>query len=208
MDKDYIQDLSDRELVSNCIEGKSWALGILYKRFRGLIINMIKNTAIRQRVNLSKEDLEDCEQFIWESFLKKDFSTLRRWEERCSLARWIKICSGNATINFMRVKRKFALNEICVGEFFPSIFNTEKKYKDSSLDIDIDNVKIFDEAINIIENDLNDRERQFASLYWYKELSNEKISILMNISKKNLYLLKHRIVIKIKKILKKRLDIL
>ncbi len=206
MNEDNIRDISDRELVVNCIKGKSWALGIFYKRFRGHIINMIRHTAIRQRVSLSREDFEDCEQYVWESFLKKDFSTLKRWEERCSLARWIKVCSGNATINFMRTKRKIESNEICVSEFFPSLLNTEHKSKDSCPGID--NEKIFDAATIIIENDLNDRERQYALLYWYKELSNDEISILMNISKKNLYLLKHRIIKKIRSILQERFDIL
>ena len=191
--------MSDTELVKKCIEGKTWAFGVLYKRFRGHVINMIKHTALLQRVSLSGEDFEDCEQFVWESFLRKDYNMLRRWEARCSLARWIKVCSGNAAINFFKAKRKISLYEIGVDEFFPSLLNKEENISDPNQDIErIDNEKILDKVKYIVENDLNERERLFVQLYWHEGLPNEELVVIMNLSKENLHLMKYRITKKVR----------
>jgi RNA polymerase sigma factor (sigma-70 family) len=190
-------NISDRELLRECVYGKEWAWKIFYERFARLISATISRTASLQSVNLNHEDMEDCKQLVWASFLENEYKKLKSYKgiNGCSVATWLKTCTVNATINFLTSvsrHKHLPLEGILTTEN-RSLENPEKTATQQEL---------WERIIQIVEKELSTRERLFAHLYWFDEVSFGEISLIMHLSTDNIYLLKHRIQKKIQQFLK------
>ena len=62
--------------------------------------------------------------------------------------------------------------------------------------------EMLEKILSIVENKLSKQEKLFARLYWFKKLSPDEISKILNISLENTHLLKHRAEKKIKRYMK------
>ena len=100
MDSNNKSNISDDDLVSECIAGKEWAWEIFYERFFRLVISKVYRIKKTYTYNFTEEDIEECIQQVWVSFLDKDCDKLVRWGKGCKLSNWISVCTGNAVINF------------------------------------------------------------------------------------------------------------
>jgi RNA polymerase sigma factor (sigma-70 family) len=197
LDNNFI--ISDEDLLNDCLAGNQEAWGNFYERFTRLISSVIKGTASRYGMNLSPEDLKDCEQFIWTSFFEKDFDKLRKWQKKCSLATWLKVCSCNATINYLNSYRRKAWRQTIYDDQCALTF-IDKDCLEINSEKEVTQQEVLKKIAQIINKNLSDRERLFSNLYWYDELSFNEISKIMHISKHNLYLIRHRIIKKIKRL--------
>ncbi|MGA1842474.1 MAG: RNA polymerase sigma factor [bacterium] len=199
------QSISDQDLLNECLEGEQWAWEAFYERFSDLISYAMKKTLQRFGVYLKEEDLEECRQYIWFSFLNKDCYALRKWEKKSSLATWIRVCGSMSTTYFIKSRKK--LYQECPIEDMPSMdrLDIDPPYGTHNETEDIPDMlekkEIIKKAMDIIENKLSDRERLFANLYWFDDSPYEEISKILNMSMENLYLLRHRIVKKIERYL-------
>lgn len=195
------QDISDENLLSECLQGEQWAWEIFYERFTRLISSVVRGTAARYQFNLSSEDMQDCEQFIWNSFFEKDCDKLRRWKQRASLATWLKVCSCNAAINYLTSAQKRISGQISLDDP-PSqtLLNKDEHTVDS--EDKIAQQQMLARVARIIKEHLSGRERLFAAYFWHDELSFDEVSAVMHLSKQYLHLLKHRIIKKIKRFIK------
>lgn len=195
------RDISDRDLLNECLQGKQQAWETFYERFVRLISSVVRGTAARYLVDLTPEDLMDCEQFIWKSLFEKDFNKLRKWQERCSLATWLKVCSCNAAINYIISVQKRISRQIAFDDPY-SMALIAKDHQKADSEKEVTQKEFVTKIMHIIEDYLSERERLFAAYYWFDEYSFEEISEIMHLSKPNLHLLKHRTKKKIKRFLK------
>lgn len=193
--------ISDKDLLYECLQGKDWAWEIFYERFNRLISSVIRSTAIRYRMELLPEDMSDCEQAIWSSFFEKDYDKLRRFEGRSSLATYLKVCSCNATINYIRSYRSRNFRQTALDDQPASIF-ADKDYPSKAPEVMVSHQELLKKIAHIIEGHLSTRERLFATYHWFDDLSFDEIAQIMKISKHNLYLIRHRIIKKIRPFLK------
>ena len=205
MNANNTKNISDENLLAECIQGSQWAWEIFYERYVRLISSVVRGTVARYQFTLTLEDLQDCEQFIWNSLLEKDCDKLRRWQERCSLATWLRVCSCNATINYLtsaqkRISRQTSLEDP------PSLTLHYKDQQKGDPEKDTAQQQSLAKIAHIIEEHLSSRERLFAAYFWFDELSFDEISTVMHLSKPNLHLLKHRIIKKIKGFFKESLE--
>ena len=204
MDLNNNQNISDENLLSECLQGEQWAWEIFYERFTRLISSVVRGIAARYQYNLTSEDLQDCEQFIWKSLLEKDYDKLRRWGQRAALATWLSVCGGNAAINyFTSIQKRISRQTSLEDTPFTTLPDKDKQKGDS--EAKADRQRVLAKIAYIIKEHLSGRERLFAACFWYDELSFDEISAIMKISKPNLHLLKHRIIKKIKRFLKEYL---
>jgi len=201
MNVNNTRNISDINLLIECTQGKQWAWEIFYERYVRLISSVVKGTVARYQLNLTSEDLQDCEQFIWKSLLEKDYDKLRRWQERCSLATWLRVCSCNATINYLTSVQKRISRQTSLEDPPPLIVHDKNQQK-GDLEKDMAQRQSLAKVAHIIEEHLSSREKLFASYFWYDELSFDEISEIMHLSNQNLHLLKHRIIKKIKGFIK------
>jgi RNA polymerase sigma factor (sigma-70 family) len=194
------QKISDNELLNECFKGSEQAWEIFHERFSRLITATITRTARVHRMNLTPEDLRDCEQTIWASLLEKDYKKLRsyRGANGCTLATWLRTCTINMTINFLVSLNRMTYRHLPMGDTMCT--GNQKK---SNPEKDIEKHEILEKVVKIIQNDLSSRERLLASLYWFDEIPFDEISRIMNQSVDNLYVIKYRIQKKVQHIFEK-----
>lgn len=195
------QNISDENLLSECLQGKQWAWEIFHERFVRLISSIVRGTVAKYQFNLTSEDLQDCEQFIWKSLLEKDFDKLRRWKQKCSLATWLRVCSCHAAINYLTSEQKRISGQTSLDDP-PSLTLLNKDQQNVDPEDIVAQQQMLAKIARIIEEHLSARERLFAAYYWYDELTFDEISETMHLSQQYLHLLKHRIIKKMKRFLK------
>ena len=200
---DSIKNLKDRDLLNRCLEGDESAWQIFYNRFFRLIKDTIKRTSCIYRIDLNQEDQKEYEQSIWALFQENDYRKLRGYRgiNNCSVASWLRTCTTRATINFLvSLNRRDRLNSQNFAIADASSAGNQMRVNPEE---EIATRELLDRIIQIIEKDLSVREKFFATLFWFDELTYKEISVIMNPCPPDLHLLKHRIVKKIKRLLKK-----
>lgn len=196
----YNKNICDKDLLSECLRGKDWAWEIFYERFLKLVSSVVKKAASRYVSILIPEEMNDCMQFVWASFLEKDCYILKKWDEKCSLAIWLRVCGSHAAARYFRsvIKQPPLIH---VDGYPPIPINVHAHSLQDTFD-EVSKNELLEKILSIVENKLSKQEKLFAKLYWFKKLSPDEISQILNISLKNTHLLKHRAEKKIKKYMK------
>jgi len=187
--------ISDKELLTACVDGKDWGWEIFEDKFVRLIHYYITQTAKIHNISLNQEDLEDCYQSILLSIIKDDCKRLRtfRGEHGCTLASWIRIITVRLTQNFLQSLSKRQFRDISINEpaFLDKLISQEKDM--DTFEDEYIKKETWKKIIDVIENKLSSREKLFSNLYWVDGLAFEEIAEIMNLSINNLYLIRHRI---------------
>ena len=193
------EDISDKELLKSCIEGKEWAWEIFEEKYVRLIHYYITQTAKIHNIYLKQEDMEDCYQSIILAIIKDDCRRLRtfRGEHGCTLASWLRIIAVRLTQNFLqsltrRQSRDISTDEISFLDKIATNESDNKTFEDEYI-----KKETWDIIVDVIENKLTAREKLFSNLFWLDGLSFEEIAKIMNLTINNLYLIRHRVQKKI-----------
>ncbi len=198
--------MTDKELINECIKKMPWAWNILYSRFRLLVCSIIRKTAKKYDIYLLDEDFHDCVQHVWESFLAKDCYILRMWKGTGSLPNYLTVCIANAVTTFLIKQEKTESFEVPYDDLPSNLLNSLEEMQ-SDLGLNIDKKKLIEIIEYIISHKLKRHEYEFAKLFWYEELQYQIISEIMDIPAKKLYLLKHRIEKRIRRLVKKSFSV-
>jgi len=193
-------NISDKDLLYECLNGKEWAWELFYERFSMLVSSVVKRAAFRYASIAASEEVNDCRQFVWASFIEKDCYILKKWEGKCSLATWLRVCGSHAAAGYLRSVTKHPhvtpFDEVPLMTEYISIHSSEDTFDEVSRN------ELLEKILSIVENKLSKQERLFARLYWFEKLSFDEISRILNISLENTHLLKHRAEKKIKRYMK------
>lgn len=192
--------ISDTDLLGECLKGKEWAWELFYERFSRLVSSVVNRVASRYASVSAAEEVNDCRQFVWASFIEKDCYILKKWGGKCSLATWLRVCGSHAASGYFKsmVKqvRMTPIDEI------PPISLPDNVHTHHNTFDEVSRNEMLEKIRWIVENRLSKQERLFAKLYWFKRLSFDEISRILSISLENAHLLKHRAEKKIKRYMK------
>lgn len=193
-------NISDKDLLSECLKGKEWAWELFYERFSRLVSSVAKRAASRYASISMEEEINDCRQFVWASFIEKDFYILKKWGGKCSLATWLRVCGSHAAAGYFRSVTRH-LHVTPVDEIPPMSIPINVHSPQDTFD-EVSMNELLEKILSIVESKLSKQERLFARLYWFKKLPFDEISRILNISLENTHLLKHRAEKKIKRYMK------
>ena len=193
-------NISDKDLLNECLKGKEWAWEIFYERFSRLVSSVVKRAASRYASISTTEEMNDCRQFVWASFIEKECYILKKWGRKCSLATWLRVCGSHAAAKYFKSAIK-QLQVTSIDEIPPmSIPINVHTHRDTFDEVSMN--ELLEKILSIVESKLSKQERLFARLYWFNKLSFDEISKILNISLENTHLLKHRAEKKIKRYIK------
>ena len=194
------ENISDKDLLIECLNGKEYAWEIFYERFSRLVYSVVKGAASKYESISTSEEINDCRQFVWASFIEKDCYILKKWGERCSLATWLRVCGSHAASKYFgSITKQTPSTPI---ELVPPMTINITGHSSKDTFDEISKKELLEKILYVIENKLSRREKLFAKLYWFKKLSSAEISKIMNISIENAHLLRHRAEKKIKRYMK------
>ncbi len=88
----------DRDLLKRCIAGNPNAWEDFVDRFLGLVLHVIRHTARSRELELRKEDLDDLTAEVFYHIVRDDFSILRKFRERSSLATYLTVIARRIVI--------------------------------------------------------------------------------------------------------------
>ena len=128
--------------------------------------------------------------------MEKDCYKLRKWQKRCALATWLKVCGFQSAGSFFRSKTNIFFEE----SFEASTDKPELKNKSEIID-ELVQQELMEKIKQIIDQKLTERERLIITFCFLDELSYEEILKIMHIPIDNLYLIKYRALKKIRKYL-------
>ncbi|MGA1796325.1 MAG: sigma-70 family RNA polymerase sigma factor [bacterium] len=191
---------SDTELLGECLRGKEWAWELFYERFSRLVSSVVKRAASRYASVSTAEEINDCTQFVWASFIEKECYILKKWGGKCSLATWLRVCGSHAASGYFKSMAK-QIHTIPVDEIPPMSVSVNVNTPHNTFDA-VSRNEMLEKILWIVENRLSKQERLFAKLYWFKKLSFDEISKILGISLENAHLLKHRAEKKIMRYMK------
>ncbi|MGA1841522.1 MAG: RNA polymerase sigma factor [bacterium] len=189
-------NISDKELLSECLKGRERAWEIFYERFSLLVSSIVKRTASRYASISTEEEINDCSQFVWASLIEKDCYILKKWGGRCSLATWLRVCGSHAASRYFKSLTK-QLHAANIEEIPPMSAHINVHSSKDAFD-EVSRNELLEKILSIVENKLSNQEKLFARLYWFKKLTSDEISRILDISLENTYILKHRAEKKIK----------
>jgi RNA polymerase sigma factor (sigma-70 family) len=169
------------------------------QKYSPVLLSAIHGTAKRYSFSLSADDANDIHNRIFLSILEKDYGKLRQFRgyNNCSLSTWLGVAAVRTTINFM--KREARLEKGCKEDM-------REMTAGGSVDFsrEMCREEVMKEVRLIIQHGLKPREQLFLRLHFERELEFEEISGMMKLSPNSVYVLKNRLVNKIKKIYRKK----
>lgn len=96
----------DRSLLDRCLAHQPGAWEDFVDRFIGLFVHVINHTGHVRSVRLSTPDVDDLCAEIFLALLADDYSVLRRFQGRCSLATYLTVIARRLVVREMARRRK------------------------------------------------------------------------------------------------------
>ncbi len=96
----------DRSLLDRCLAHQPGAWEDFVDRFIGLFVHVINHTGHVRSVRLAKPDVDDLCAEIFLALLADDFSVLRRFKGKCSLATYLTVIARRLVVREMAQRRK------------------------------------------------------------------------------------------------------
>jgi RNA polymerase sigma-70 factor (ECF subfamily) len=163
----------DKELLQRCLNHKSGAWNDFVDRFIGLIYHVIHHTSYSRSIPLSPEDTEDLAADILAEIVKGDYSLLRQFEARSSLAAYLTV-----------IARRIAIHALQKRAGSPAIQQADNLdemeapvTRRKSPGTQAENM----EEVEKLLNKLKGKEREVVRLFFIEGRSYEEISDTLNI---------------------------
>jgi RNA polymerase sigma-70 factor (ECF subfamily) len=88
----------DRTLLAHCFQKRPFAWESFVDRFLMLVVFVVQHTARRRQVPLTEHDLFELVSDVFLSMIREDFSTLRRFRGKSSLATYLTVVSRRVVV--------------------------------------------------------------------------------------------------------------
>ncbi len=161
--------ISDNDIIKNILNGNKEQFGILQKRYKRIIGNLIKKMI---------RDEDDVDDLIQDTFIKA-YSALPSFQFSYSFSSWIYRIASNTCIDFIR-KKKF--NFVFIDEHTGDDDNPVYEIKDSNYQPDLEyNNKEKNDLLKKAINSLPENYRKIIKLRHEEELEYQEISDKLNL---------------------------
>ena len=183
---------SDKELVSQCIDGNPDAWGLFVDRFSGLAYWAIKRKLRRYCPAYLNSDAEDIYQRLFTSLWEK--RSLEAVKDRDNISPWLIVLASNLAIDFVRKKKReedFLREElpkdVADGDNYSSVFIKEER-------------DILDNAMG----SLNEKEKAYLELSYLSGKKHKEIADIFNVPMNSVSTTIARAKAKIKRLIAKK----
>ncbi len=95
----------DRELIQQCLAQHPQAWKNFVDRFLGLVVHVIRHTALTRSFRLTAQDSEDLAAEMFLEIVENDYGILRRFKGECSLATYLTVIARRVVVREL-IKRK------------------------------------------------------------------------------------------------------
>jgi len=160
---------SDKELVTQCLEGSPEAWGLFVDRFSGLLYWAIKQKLRRYCPVYLNSDAEDIYQRLFASLWER--RSLEAVKDRDNISPWLIVLASNLAIDFARKKKReddFLKEELPIDvtdtKDYPSVFTKEKR-------------DILDNAMG----SLSEKEKAYLELSYLSGKKHKEIADIFNV---------------------------
>lgn len=181
----------DKKLLAGCVKGNKKAWDTFVERYSGLIFHAISRTLEKYPFASKDQALDDLFQHVFLSLMESRCKKLRQFRWKCRLSTWLYTIAVRTTIDTIKKEGKAPGR----GDVFSTIAD-EFPLPDEIVEMKEQNV-VFDK----IKQGLRPREQLFLKLFYDRELSVSEIASILRITENNVYQLKSRVTLKMKKIL-------
>ena len=189
-DKSKFSD--DKKLLAGCVKGHKNAWDAFLERYSGLIFHAISKTLEKYSFIRKEQVLDDLFQRVFLSLMESDCKKFRQFRWKCKLSTWLYTVTVRMTIDYAK---KEGLAPSVKDDAWASIPDG-LPLPDKMLEM-----KEMNMVFEKIKQKLNSREQLFLRLLYDQELPVAQIAGIMNITENNVYQLKNRVTLKMKKIL-------
>jgi RNA polymerase sigma-70 factor, ECF subfamily len=190
IDKSEFYD--DKKLLSGCVKGDQNAWNAFLERYSGLIFHAISGTLEKYSFVAKNQVLDDLFQRVFLSLLEARCKKFRQFRWKCKLSTWLYTVTVRMTIDYAR---KEGLAPPVKNDVWDSIPN-QLPLPDTIVEMKEESV-VFEK----IKEKLSPREQFFLKLCYDQELPVAEIAGILHITENNVYQLKNRVTLKMKKIL-------
>ncbi|MCP4344256.1 MAG: sigma-70 family RNA polymerase sigma factor [Desulfobacterales bacterium] len=169
--------------------------------YKGLIHHVVHRTLISTKMDFSEQDIEDLMQDVYESLFENELKNLKRYDKLrgMNLSRWIARLTSWTVLKSLR-KKTFEAKILSFSEC--SEPDIEPEQISARLEAKQNLNKLFTKA----SSKLSKQEQQVLEMIFIDELSPKKIAVLINKKVENIYMIKSRVVKKLKNAIKNDYD--
>ena len=188
--------ISDKAILEQCIEGNTSAWETFLKKYSRVIYSSIYRVFKKYSHSIKEEDAKDLYHHILVSLLENDYKKLKQYQgiNECSFATWLGVVSVRMTINFIKKEGRKDKS------FLPMDKRLQAIGDDGNFSGQVGNKEMFDQIRKIVVEDLKPREQLFLRLFFEKGLAFEEVARLIDMTPNSAYVLKNRVLKKIKNI--------
>mgnify|MGYP003488164261 FL=1 len=197
-----IDNLSEKELLKECVQENKEAWNTFVERYSNLIYHTINKTLKTYHADHLYQDSSDIHNNVFLSLMENNYRKLRQYKGRngCTVSSCLMVVTSNFTLNFIKKQKQ----HIPIEDNNADNINVIKNISISQQPDEELSEKEYREVFKELINDLNANDMLFLKLYYEKELSPEEIAEILNLTVSTVYSKKNRIREKLQKISKKR----
>ena len=183
----------DRSLLAKCFSGDMEAGETLVRRFSNLVYQAVQHTFLVKHVRYRKEDLQDLHNTVFLRLFEEGCKKLRQYQGKngCSLATWIRLIAVRVVLDHLRKKGVDSIARRDALISLDEVYGLKGDEGDGEALLEIaEKERLLREGIQ----NLSARDRLFVKLHFDQGLPVAEVAAAMQISVKNVYIIKHRAI--------------
>ncbi len=161
----------DRELIRRCLHHESGAWNDFVDRFLGLVYHVVQHTADMRSQPIKPEDKEDIAAQVLLKVVENDYSALRQFRGKSSLASYLTVIARRTCVNELATRTPAKTNSVSANEHTTEAKNQAKPKP---------GLETLEEVAKLLRK-LPSRERAVVRLFYLESRSYEEISSKLNI---------------------------
>jgi RNA polymerase sigma-70 factor (ECF subfamily) len=162
----------DRDLIKRCLNREPGAWNDFVDRFLGLVYHVVQHTADMRSFPLSPEDKEDIAAHVLLKIVEHDYTALRQFRGRSSLAAYLTVIARRTAVN--ELANRALIKDKEGGRTTDAIAEARPN---SNVRPAVDTL----EEVGKLLKKLPSRERAVVRLFYLEGRSYEEISTALNI---------------------------
>ncbi len=185
----------EKRLLAHCLKGDKAAWDTFLERYAGLIFHAITGTLEKYSFVSKDQVSEDLFQRVLLSLMESRCKKLRQFRWRCKFSTWLYTVAVRMTIDHVKKEDPGPPANNHVWASIPD----GGPLPDKMVEMKEENI-VFEK----IKEALNPREQLFLKLCYDQELPVAEIAKILHITENNVYQLKRRVTLKMKRIMDER----
>lgn len=188
---------ADRELVGRLTAGDPTAWETFVDRFTPVIHEQIRHCLQRYKAwHSPHRDPGDLYLAVFQSFLENDCRTLRQFQGRCSLKRWVRMTTTSRVVDLLRKER----NDLSLEAENEEGIRLMERIPDAAPDAEqLCFRRQRRDALRAALASWSAEDRLLLFLTYEQEMPADRIARVLNVSRESVYTRRHRLLQRLRK---------